>query len=272
MAASTPRPTPRFGRIGIRRSLVCSVIALGALGASAHTLEAQRGGGDGFLFNRPSGSLTLRGGFARPNAASEIFSFISDTLTVGQRDFDGITFGASLSIWVNSYMDVVLAADHATQSTRSQFRNWLEEGPTESEDDDLPIEQTTTFQRTPITLGLRAYLLPRGRSIGQFAWVPRGFAPYIEVCGGAVGYRFEQDGDFVDFADSTIFTDRIESEGWTPVVSGSAGFEISLSPRVALTTEGRYSWAEAEMSQDFEGFDRIDLSGLSASLGLTFRF
>jgi hypothetical protein len=233
---------------------------------------AQRGGGDGFLFARPSMSLTLRGGFARPNTESDIFTFITDTLTLGHRDFDGVTYGGSLAVWVSPRFDIVVGADHASQSKRSEFRNWVEEGPTTSPDDDIPIEQTTKFTRTPVTIGLKAYLLPRGRSIGQFAWVPSRLAAYLGVSGGAMRYSFEQAGDFVDFVDSSIFPATLQSSGWTATAHGVAGFDLSLSPRIAVTTEGKYSWAEAEMSQDFVDFDRIDLSGFSGSIGLTFRF
>jgi hypothetical protein len=252
--------------------LVGGMLALGAAVALPSTAVAQRGGGDGFLFDRPSASLTLRGGFTRPTVDSEIFTFITDTLTLGRRDFDGATFGASLGIWISPRFDIVLSADHATQSKQSRFENWWEEGPTTSDEDDLPIRQTTRFARTPLALGVRAYLLPRGRSIGQFAWVPARVAPYIGIGAGAMYYEFEQDGDFVDFVDETIFTDILESSGWSATANGTVGFDLSLSPRVALTTEGKYTWAEAAMSEDFVDFDRIDLSGLSASIGLTFRF
>jgi hypothetical protein len=47
---------------------------------------------------------------------------------------------------------------------------------------------------------------------------------------------------------------------------------VTLAPRLVVTTEARYAWASAEMQEDFSGFDRIDLSGLTATVGLKIRF
>jgi hypothetical protein len=251
----------------VRRALTIAVVAVGAAFGAPSIVEAQRGGGDGFLFDRPSMSLTVHGGFARANAGSEIFSFTTDLLTLRRGDFDAVNYGADLAIWVSPRFDIVLGAEHAAASRQSEFRDWLDQ-------DELPIQQTTRFERTPVTVGVRGYLLPRGRSIGQFAWVPARVAPYAGASMGAMRYRFLQEGDFVDFDDPelAIFSDRFTSSGWTATAHGVVGFDLSLSPRIALTTEGKYAWAEAEMSQDFVDFDRIDLSGLSGSVGLTFRF
>ena len=52
-----------------------------------------------------------------------------------------------------------------------------------------------------------------------------------------------------------------------------AGFEYSLSPRIALTGEGRYTWSSATMNEeDFDRFDRSDLSALAATAGIAVRF
>ena len=49
------------------------------------------------------------------------------------------------------------------------------------------------------------------------------------------------------------------------------GADISLSPHVALRLDSRYVWAKAPLSQGFIGFDKIDLSGVQGTLGLTYR-
>jgi hypothetical protein len=69
-----------------------------------------------------------------------------------------------------------------------------------------------------------------------------------------------------------VFPSDLVSKGWTGTLYGATGANIALSTRVGLLTEARYDWARANMSNDFEGFDRIDLSGLSLTAGLHFRF
>ena len=62
------------------------------------------------------------------------------------------------------------ASPASRSSTQSEFRHWLD-------NNDLPIQQTTEFQRVPLTASLKMYLGPPGRSIGRFAWIPKRFAP-----------------------------------------------------------------------------------------------
>ena len=63
-------------------------------------------------------------------------------------------------------VDAVFSVGTARSSTRSEFRHWLD-------NDNLPIEQTTSFQRVPLTASLKMYLGDPGRSIGRFAWIPK---------------------------------------------------------------------------------------------------
>ena len=69
-----------------------------------------------------------------------------------------------------------------------------------TDNNDLPIQQSTKYRRVPLTVGLKYYLADRGRSVGEFAYIPSKIAPYVGVGAGAMWYKFEQNGDFVDFA------------------------------------------------------------------------
>jgi opacity protein-like surface antigen len=250
------------------RHLTARALALltGALLAAAPGVHAQSSG-NGFLFRQPSVGLTLHGGYARANAGSDIFSFSRDNLTLGQGDFSGFDAGGAFAVRLTDRFDLSFGVDYAGRVADSEFRDWVDT-------DDRPIEQTTRFERVPVTASVKAYLTPRGRTIGSFAWVPSDLSPYVGVGAGTMWYRFTQQGDFVDFDTDNleIFSDRLESSGWAPTAHALAGADLTLTPRLALTGELRYSWANAELSNSFEGFDPIDLSGSSATLGLTVRF
>lgn len=255
---------PRVRRgAAIAATAAAAAVLLGALGLARPALA--QGSGDGFLFTEPKGSFELRGGFAHANANSDIFSFTTNQLTVDRRDFSGFTIGADLGFRVAPRFDVVVGGSYAGTSTPSEFRDFVDQN-------DLPIEQTTTFQRVPLSASVKAYLTPRGRAIGHFAWVPTRLAVYVGGGGGAMWYRFRQRGDFIDFATNDVFSDQFTSSGWTPEAHAMAGLDFSLSPRFALTTQGRYTWARADMSQDFQGFHKIDLSGFAVTAGLAVRF
>lgn len=245
-----------------RRLLTAGAFALATL-ALAGPIEAQRAG-DGFLFRRPSGSLVVRGGFDQAIASGDLFSFVTGQLTLKRRDFSAAALGADLALSIAPRLDLVLGASFAGLRKRSEFRHLVDQN-------DLPIEQTTTLERVPLTASLRRYVAPRGRSIGQLAWVPARFAPFVGAGAGAMWYRFRQQGDFVDFGDNHVFRDDFDSSGWAFTAHAFAGVECSLGPRFFLTGEGRYTWARAPLSRDFSGFGRLDLSGLSVTAGVGIR-
>jgi hypothetical protein len=85
-------------------------------------------------------------------------------------------------------------------------------------------------------------------------------------------YRFQQSGDFINMETFDVFGDTFKSEGWTPAGVAFAGIDFSLGPRFALTTEARYTYARAKMGADFDGFEKIDLSGYGLTAGFSVRF
>ena len=76
----------------------------------------------------------------------------------------------------------------------------------------------------------------------------------------------------MDFETLDVFNAFLESEGTTGTTHVFSGVDLSLSPRMVLTGEARYSWASMDMGLDFVDFDGIDLGGFQATLGLSVRF
>jgi hypothetical protein len=221
--------------------------------------------GDGFLFRRPVVNLSLSVGYALPRAGSDVFDFTREQLTVERGDFGSAAFQGEIAFRATDRLDVGVGVGWAGGSTQSEFRDWIGT-------DNLPIEQTTRFVRVPLTLNVKAYLKDRGRSLSRFAWVPARWAPYLGGALGGVWYSFEQEGEFVDYQSLDIFRDHYLSQGWTPTAHALAGVEVTVATRVALTAEGRYSWASTELSRDFVDFDDIDLAGFQATAGVAVRF
>jgi len=225
---------------------------------------AAQGTGDGFLFRRPSATFAVRGGYDRALAGSDVFSDVIERLTLNRGVFSSLTVAADLSARLTEHVDLVFGASYSGSNPRSEYRDWVDQ-------DSLPIEQTTSFDRFPLTVSLKFFPAQRGRSLGRLAWVPVRYAPYFGVGGGAMYYRFRQVGDFVDFETLDVFGDEVNSSGWTMTAHGLAGVEVALGPRFFLVGEGRYTWARAAMSRAWVGFERIDLSGFSATAGIAVR-
>lgn len=243
-------------------SLVALLLAVTLLLVETPPLSAQRAD---FLFSRPPVTLALATGIAQPGEGSDVFSFTREQLTVKQGAFTAPFFMVELGIRVSEHIDLALAGEYAGSSVDSEMQDWVTQ-------DDRPITQTTEFKRWRLTTGLKAYLLPRGRQISDFAWVPNPFSPYV---GGGIGltrYEFTQYGDFVDFRTWDIIGQEYPSEGsgWTPYAL--AGIDISMTPSVLLRTELRHYWGTGSIDREvWDDFEDIDLSGFRGSIGVAFR-
>ena len=242
-----------------------TIAGLLAVAALASPLEAQNSG-KGFLFKRPAGSFAIRGGYAVANAGSDVFDDATTLLTLNKRDFSSFDWGGDISYSMSARTDMVFDAEFTYSKANSEFRDWVD-------NNDQPIEQGTKFKRIPLTIGLKYYLTDRGRSVSQFAYIPSRYAPYLSVGAGGMYYRFEQSGDFVDFKTLDVFSATVQSSGWAPMGQGSAGVDYNVGPWLALTGEARYVWAKTQLDpRDFEGYDKIDLSGFTGTVGFRVRF
>jgi hypothetical protein len=230
----------------------------------ANRAQAQNAG-NGFLFQAPAGEVSFRGGFDRAIAGSDLFAFAVKQLTLNQRDFSAMTFATDVDCVLTPRLSARFSLAVSRSTTPSDFRDFVDNNRQE-------IQQTTAFSRVPLTASLKAYLADPGRSVGHFAWIPSRYAPYVGAGGGAMWYRFEQHGDFIDFTTSKVFPDTFISDGWTPTLQAFVGTDVSLNPRFAVTAEGRYQWARSRLSSDFAQFQPIDLSGFAVTAGFSIRY
>jgi opacity protein-like surface antigen len=233
--------------------------------AAAQPARAQ-GTGAGFLFGAPSGSFVLRGGFDQALAGSDLFAQTLSDFTLRKRDFAGFDFTAELTASLSPRWDLVFGGGWSGSSHASEYRDWVD-------NNHLPIRQTTSFQRVPLTAGARYYLVSPGERIGRLAWVPHRVAPFVGGGLGAIWYRFRQYGDFIGLASATkdVFSDDLSISDWALAAYAEAGVDITLTPRIFLTGEGRYTWSRGHVGADYSEFGHMDLSGVAVTVGVGFR-
>jgi outer membrane protein W len=242
---------------------MAAALAVAGMVAAARPATAQSSG-DGFLFQRPGGAFVVRAGFDQPRARSDIFSFVTDQLTLRKSDFGGLSLAGEITAHASQRTDVIFGIAWSGTRTGSEYRDYVD-------NNDLPIEQTTSFERVPLTVGIRHYLVPPGEAVGHLAWVPSRYAPYVGAGIGAMWYQFRQTGDFIDLNTMNVFPDTYKSSDWTLTAHVNAGVDVSVGPRTFFTTEARYTWARGPVGADFSGFQRIDLSGLALTFGVGYR-
>jgi hypothetical protein len=189
------------------------LVALAATPVTARTQDA----GHGFLFGAPIASFTVRGGWALARAHSDFFAFTTENLTLNRADFSSPAIDGDFAIRVSPRTDVLISSGLSGMKRRSEFRHFID-------NNHQPIEQTTTFRRVPITIGVKQYLTSTGRSIGKFAWIPSRIAPYVGAGGGTMFYSFRQEGDFIDFQTNDVFPSYYASSGWTGTAYGPPGW------------------------------------------------
>jgi hypothetical protein len=243
----------------MRRTALLAVLAV-LLWPQAAEVHAQ----DGYMIGRPTAQLTVRAGPVQHRVGGDVFEFFRSELTLDRGDFRTPMVAGELNFAIHPRFDVLLGGAWSKVESRSEFRDWVDE-------DDLPIEQSTSFRVTPLTASARFYLTPRGRSISDLAYVPARTTPYVGAGGGIAWYRLEQEGDFVS-DDLTIFRAQFRSSGSTAVGHAFAGVDHWFTPRVGLNVEGRYTMGSASPSDDFSTWDSIDLSGAQLGVGLTVRW
>ncbi len=228
-----------------------------------------------FLFGSPKGSIGIRGGLFLPTSNGDLYDFTRELLTIDKNDLNAPAFGFDLGWTLNPRVDVVFGVDVTKSRASSEYVNFVDQ-------DDLPIEQQTNVTGVPVNASLKLYLTPRGREVSRFAYIPNKVNAYVGGGGGPIWYKFEQLGDFIDCGDPAgeffdcaggdIFSALFESKGWGLQAHAFAGVDIRLARRVYLGIEGRYLWADAGVGGDFEGFDSIDLGGLTVTGGISYVF
>jgi len=218
-----------------------------------------------FLLRRPHGWIGVRGGWFLASADSDLFDFIQTQLTLDDGDFRAPLFGFSAGFMLTRRVDLVFAVELSQSSATSEFRDYVDE-------DFLAITQKTDLKEVDVSFSAAYALAPRFRQVSRFASVLRRVVPYVGGGAGLLNYEFLQRGDFVDFADLSIFTTTLRSTGWEPSVHVMGGLDFQLYRSWFATFQARYTWADGEPGRDFVGFDPIDLSGFRLSVGANYVF
>lgn len=232
--------------MSIKRSF--SLLAVMALAFLAEPAFAQR------YFPERDGSFRIQLGQFRPEGDSEYWQDVERLFTGEPSDLEDATFGLDYLLPVNRRVSVIFSGSvYNGESTRSYL---------DFEDNfGNRIRHNASLDIASATVGLVLHLSP-----------PRSaFSPYVGIGGGAYPWRLEEDGDFIDFRTTPpeIFSARLSSEGVGFGYFGLAGLEASISPRLSLFAEGRWTQVDDELDDDFEGFGKIDLSGRQVSFGLS---
>jgi len=218
-----------------------------------------------FRFTPVGGWFAVRGGYSLTRADSDLYDFYFDNLTLEKSDFNQGLFGVDFGWVINPRVEMIFGFEYLTTTASSEDRYYVDEF-------DAPITQETRFRQWPLYAKLRFNLVPRGKQIGSYSWVPNRVVPYAGAGLGMTGWEIYQFGDFVDYTDLSIFYEEFLARGWAFSYGVFGGAEISVTPGVGVLAQVDYNWAKDNLPPAFAGFDPIDLTGLRISFGVNFRF
>ena len=218
-----------------------------------------------FLLEKPRGSVTLRGSWLFNRGHSDWYDFVTNHLTLKQKDFNAPGFGLDVNVPLTSQLDVQVAFDISRSNKLSEYRNFVDNNR-------LPIEQTTTLRQVNLGVNARYNLTQRASPLSRLAWIPRRVVPYVGGGGGVMNFNLVHEGDFIDFVDNGVFGERFESHGWAPSAQVFGGADVHVFKRLYVTVDGRYFWAAADLGRDWIDFEPIDLAGFRLSGGVSFNF
>ena len=167
-------------------------------------------------------------------------------LTFNLKDFNAGAFGGEWEFPLNDFVDAALGLGLSTRSVPSVYTNFVNSDRSE-------IEQNLKLRIVPFTATVR--FLPLGH---------RGpVEPYVGAGVGVFSWRYSETGQFIDFADGSIFRDRFVGSGATagPVILGGLNFPVGSW---GFGGEIRYQSAQGELPADqFFAGDKIDIGGFT---------
>ena len=231
-----------------------------------------------FLFGRPRVSVGVHGLWYRARAGSDFYDEANERLFVRRSDtddpknpghgllnFNAPGIGFDFGIGVTSRLDVRVGLGYAKSLNESELRGFIGS-------DGLPFEQRTELSQVDVRGEVALALAPRGRAIGQYAWVPARVVPYVGAGFGFVRYDLRQIGEFVDPISFEIFEEAYTSKGWGRGVHVFGGADVRMTRHVFLNAEVRQVRAAAGLGEVFSGFEPLDLGGLRVAAGVRFVF
>ena len=227
--------------------LVATTLALLTLAATSAVAQAM-----------PRHSFQVRFGYFFPGGEGLLWDDAGDRFTLAPDDFNGPAWGLSFVTAVNNNVEIGVHGDWYGKTVIAEERNFVDEFG-------YAIVHDTTLEQRPFAIDVR--FIPGGRSRLKPVF-------YIGAGLGINIWDYEETGDFVDAGDPAlpIYFGTFKESGEALEARVLAGLELPLAPGFSFLVEGRYTWAQGQLSRDLADLGSIDLGGAWGFVGASFRF
>jgi len=234
------------------------LLALSSASAQAQVVQVSRGADSRQAIGFTIGGFFPRGADVRDKDDTILANL--DDLAFEVNDFNNVTFGGEYLFAISEFLEGGVGIGYYSQTVNSVYANFVNTNGSE-------IEQDLKLRIVPITATVR--FLPIGRTAAV--------QPYVGGGLGIFNWRYSEIGDFVDFTDNSVFSNRsnpfvADGTSFGPVVLGGVRFPIGDA--LMIGGELRYQWATGTTGGLDKGFlgEKIDLGGTTANFTIHFRF
>ncbi len=222
--------------------------------AALPALAQHRGRGGRRYYPDREGAFRIHLGAFQPDGDSEYWADKEQDFTGSIDDFENASFGLDYLLPLNNRLSLMFSGNVYEGESTNAYRDF------EDNFGDR-IRHDTTLGIASGTLGLVLHLTGPDVAI----------QPYIGAGGGGYAWELEESGDFIDFGSASrpVFSADLRSEGVAFGYYGLVGLEAPITPRLSIFAEGRWTQVDDDLSDDFEGFGKLDLGGREFAAGLS---
>jgi opacity protein-like surface antigen len=202
-------------------------------------------------FYERDGAFRVHLGAFQPEGDSEYWDSVEEDFTGDIDDLENVSFGLDYLLPFNRHFSLMFSGTGYAGDTTQSYRGFVDNFGDR-------IRHDTTLAIASATVGVVVH------PFGADAAV----SPYIGAGGGSYFWTLEEDGDFIDNNDDVFFA-TFEDDGVAFGYYYLVGLEAPITRSMSIFGEARWTQADDDLSDDFESFENIDLSGRTFLVGLS---
>ncbi len=202
-------------------------------------------------FYERDGAFRVHLGAFQPEGDSEYWDSVEEDFTGDIDDLENVSFGLDYLLPFNRHFSLMFSGTGYAGDTTQSYRGFVDNFGDR-------IRHDTTLAIASATVGVVVH------PFGSDAPV----SPYIGAGGGSYFWTLEEDGDFIDNNDDVFFA-TFEDDGVAFGYYYLVGLEAPITRSMSIFGEARWTQADDDLSDDFESFENIDLSGRTFLVGLS---
>jgi hypothetical protein len=199
--------------------------------------------------------VRVRLGNFEPDAESEYWDDTFFDFTGSPESFEDVVVGIDYIHPLGPRLGLIVSGNGYSTRVDQAYRDFEDAAG-------FDIRHDTSLDIASATVGL-LYRFTGSRAVVQ---------PYVGAGGGFYDWSLEEQGDFINFNNLSIFSDHFVTDGTAFGTFFLLGLNVPITDSFAIFAEGRWDSADDELEDDFDDLGSIDLAGRQLAAGLSWRW